>query len=318
MKSRLCGLALILICISLALPLNAADEKIAKIDMALAAMLHPKMALFDFQTLGFYKTPIGLNKTQRDKAMRKLVLEAPDLSSEIAQKNRDYEAVMQESRALFDAYLYDFTSTRINITGKRKELEKKAAEISREIAELTYRQNFPAYTPPSETRKIIAEIENEILEIIETVVKKEGFTAVLNNSVPYVPSQLSDDDRLQGYTQQRGLPFLNNSFYEAFLSEPEGTVNLEKSEAAQEPAANQLIYWIGMISQPETASKLNLFPYPLVISGGTDILPEVLKTLYTRYGIKDEKYESALSVLKLLNPMQSGNKLTVPVNLLQD
>ena len=79
---KLLLLSILLLCTpSVLFAINASD--VATIDMQLVFNLHPKMALFDFNRIGFYKVKYGLNYDDFVKETQKLKANPRDNSAEI-------------------------------------------------------------------------------------------------------------------------------------------------------------------------------------------------------------------------------------------
>ena len=63
------SLAAVIILLSCSVALSAAEMRVGTIDLTLAVSLHPRMALFDFDRMGFYKVEPGLSQEAFDKAV---------------------------------------------------------------------------------------------------------------------------------------------------------------------------------------------------------------------------------------------------------
>ncbi|HMM58960.1 MAG TPA: hypothetical protein PKC25_02395, partial [Candidatus Rifleibacterium sp.] len=51
---------ILLLVVAMALPFSAAAAGVATIDLSMAVSLHPRMSLFDFDRMGFFKVEPGL------------------------------------------------------------------------------------------------------------------------------------------------------------------------------------------------------------------------------------------------------------------
>ena len=68
-------------------------NEVATIDMILAISLHPKLALFDFNRIGFYKVELGLGDEEFEESIEKLKKTPVDLKRDIEKLETDLEVL---------------------------------------------------------------------------------------------------------------------------------------------------------------------------------------------------------------------------------
>ena len=111
-------LSMLLLCTpSVLFAINASD--VATIDMQLVFNLHPKMALFDFNRIGFYKVKYGLNYDDFVKETKNLKANPKDNSAEIKKLEDELEKIISEASDYhmkngFEVNKKDTFSERIN------------------------------------------------------------------------------------------------------------------------------------------------------------------------------------------------------------
>lgn len=268
------------------------DMRIAKIDLSMAAALHPKMSLFNFSRMGFYRAPLGLSKEEFDKKIEEVKKNFDDTElrkrvrenyRKINLLNREAEAIEREQNAV--------NPDRMEPKAAEKYLKKhrKILGLLNENEELNFAIRYPEVTKPSETRKILDKIEKEIIEAIKTVAERDSFDVVLNNSIP-VPYGYPVSYK-SGSRPRTGIAGIRQTLYYAFISERPVT------PWEKETASEQLKYWLSMTSRPNIQKMLPVKPWPLVLEGGCCILPEVLILIYIEYNVSTEVWNKLLSVI---------------------
>lgn len=270
--------------------------RVACINMSLVTALHPKMSLFHFQAMGFLKLPLGLSYSEYRKQEAKL-------------KENKKAMVIHEKISVNRKNIRDIREQRYQILKKEKaqypdqmstlpkesyqKLNKEYIKLLTCSEELEYELRFPQLTAPTETRKILQQIEKDVIEAIELVAKEKSYDIILNKSVN--PHAGYPENYKSGAKYAVGLVGIEQTLYYGFLSE-------KSPNEKNKPLRNNLLKrWISMTSVPEVQDYIPLKPWPLVIKGGDSILTDVLKKLYTNSGISKETIDSLLMVLNEMN-----------------
>ncbi|MDD3323465.1 MAG: hypothetical protein PHS59_18670 [Paludibacter sp.] len=272
---------------------KGSDAKIAKVNMALLTALHPKMALFDFQRMGFLKISFGLNKPQVEE--QKIILKTDEKTLRKAQEELKAieETIANQEALLRDLYEQEGTifvpdmSDQGKILQEKLSIELKNLIIKRQECE--YAVKYPEFTPPAETRKILELIEKETIEAVENVAKSNNFDVVLNTSTP-VPYgyPVSYRPEVQYSTGPVGMDQIN---YYTILS-------VKPNDRDEEAQANEMMNeWLSVLFRPAPQEMIPVKPWPLVMQGGTDILPDALHSLYIKYNIDNETFSTVKNVL---------------------
>jgi len=297
MKNNNKVLSILLVCFVMLTLLQtqagASDTKIAKVNMALLTALHPKMALFDFQRMGFLKIELGFNKIQVEE--QKLILrtdekalkKAEDDLKEIEEKIADQGDLLRELYEKEGTHFLPDMSEEGKIIQEKLSTELKNLIIKR--GECEYAVKYPEFTSPPETRKILELIEKETIEAVKNVAKSKNFDVVLNTSVP-VPYgyPVSYRPEVQYSTGPVGMEQIN--YYTILSVKP-----TDREEQAQ---ADQIMSeWLSVLFRPAAQEMLPIKPWPLVMQGGTNILPDALSSLYTKYNIANETFSTVKNVL---------------------
>ncbi len=267
--------------------------KIGKVNLALLSALHPQMGLFDFQRMGFIKAELGLNKEAFEG--KKMVLKMDNKDKEAANKaldlaNEEMMAVEDQLRQLNDKEGTIFVPDMSEEGQKEYEIIRKkfnVAGIKRKEAE--YRVMYPEFTEPAKTREILDAIEKEVIEVVNLVAKAGGYDVVLNSTVasPY-GYPISYRPEVTYSTGPVGLDQVN--YYTLLSERPEGREQIyDATEMAEE--------WLSTMFRPQVQDMLPMKPWPLVMSGGDDLLPAALKELYRRYKINDVTFGIVIDVL---------------------
>ena len=273
---------LMFICISMA---YADETKIAKINLGLLTALHPKMALFDFGALGFYKYGFGLSEDEREAEKNN-----PDKNSNVRKKAEEEFEILQKEFAEINIKIANEVNKLLEKTGKTneesdllKELRNKRIEYEFLMEDAQYSMKYPYLTSPKETKEILKNIEKECNEAIKEAVKDKNYDVVLNssNTVPF-GYPISYRTESSFYIGPSGI---DEKIYYAILSNPRE--KLEDNEIAQD----YLRMWILNMEDAHVQKYLPLSPRPLVLQGGKDILSDVIKILYKKYNIDESFYE---------------------------
>ena len=180
---------------------------VATIDMILAISLHPKMALFDFNRIGFYKVKLGLTDEEFEESIEKLRKAPQNLEKDIEKLETELKKI-KKSR-------YDFEMINSNSMLSNDYLETikgydlKEKELNDKISDLNWQISNSDLTSKIETEKTIKEIKNEILEVVKEVVKEKKYLLVINSSL-IVNNKLNSKIE---FFQSQGMPGINYSLF---------------------------------------------------------------------------------------------------------
>jgi Skp family chaperone for outer membrane proteins len=282
------------------LAINASE--VATIDLSMALCLHPKMSLFDFNRIGFYKVEFGLTEEEFNAKTEVLRASAPDRSDELNKIQKELDDVYNERSSFSDYYvnadekkLKTLDQLMQNSLLKEKELNEKILDINHQT------ENFDL-TSPKETLAIIEEIEKDIFEAINQVAEEENYSVVLNTTIP-VPYTF-EKNYINSEIYGQGIPGINFMLFYSFLS-----MNNLDSPIDEVPPSRDLINWLELTRYPKTVNLLPMKPYPLVLSGGKSILSSVMKKVYNKYNIKPAVYNVVDSVIIKIEQLQNGKKV---------
>lgn len=277
-------------------------DKVATIDLSMALCLHPKMSLFDFNRIGFYKVDFGLTEEEFQTKIAELRASAPDRTLELQNIENELNNVYEERNKLSDFY--------VNMDEeKQKKLEQlmtdslaKEKELSDKILDINHQTENYDLTSPKETLAIIEDIEKDIFEAINQVAEEEKFSVVLNTTiaVPYTYTKNYINSEIYG----QGIPGINFMLFYSFLA-----MNNLDNPLDEVPPSRDLINWLELTRYPKTVNLLPMKPYPLVLAGGKSILSSVMKKVYNKYNIKPAVYNVVDSVIIKIEQLQNGKKV---------
>lgn len=277
-------------------------NEVATIDLSMALCLHPKMSLFDFNRIGFYKVEFGLTEEEFNAKTEVLRASAPDRSDELNKIQKELDDVYNERSSFSDYYvnadekkLKTLEQLMQNSLLKEKELNEKILDINHQT------ENFDL-TSPKETLAIIEEIEKDIFEAINQVAEEENYSVVLNTTIP-VPYTF-EKNYINSEIYGQGIPGINFMLFYSFLA-----MNNLDSPIDEVPPSRDLINWLELTRYPKTVNLLPMKPYPLVLSGGKSILSSVMKKVYNKYNIKPAVYNVVDSVIIKIEQLQNGKKV---------
>lgn len=278
------------------------SNEVATIDLSMAFSLHPKMSLFDFNRIGFYKVDFGLTYEEFVRRTEELRFSAPDRSQELKNIEQELEELYKK-RSGFSQYYVNATKEKMTeLERVRKESQEKEAELNNKILDIHHqRENFDI-TSPEETIKIAAEIEKEIFEAINEVAKEKKYAVVLNTTVPSPYNYKKN--YIQGEIYGQGIPGINFMLFYSFLAKN----NLD-NPTDKTPPSRDLINWLELTRYPGAINILPMRPYPLVLSGGNSILSEVVQKLYNKYKVDSAVYDVVDSVITKIEQLQQGKPL---------
>ncbi len=294
---------LLLLLATLLLPFSAAAAGVATIDLSMAVSLHPRMSLFDFDRMGFFRVEPGLPREAFEEAVAKLKNSAAAATALEELQQLQQQLTELDRRKSVQVALFGSTIP-VEREAAQKELEAIAAEEDRLrglIADNEHAAACPDLTDPATTRSYLAEIEAEILAAVRKVAAEGSFNVVLNTTVP-VP---------YGYPVRyhagemfgQGIPGINFSLFYAFLAKEHLA---HPSDAA--PPSRELINWLELTRFPDAVNLLPIKPYPLVLSGGECILARVMKIVYENHKVDPEVFKVVESVIHKIDEMDRPEK----------
>ncbi len=280
--------------------INASD--VATIDLTLALCLHPKMSLFDFERIGFYKVELGFTEEEFEARIEELRTSAPDRTEELKVLEKELDALYEE-RETFSEYYVNTTEEKLKkLEQLRLASKAREKELNDKILEIEYQAENNDLTTPKETLVIIEQIEKDIFEAINQVVEEEKFSLVLNTTVPY--PDIYKKNYNSGEIYGHGIPGINFMLFYSFLA-----MNNLDSPIDEVPPSRDLINWLELTRDPKTVILLPMKHYPLVLSGGKSILSSVVKKVYNKYKIKPAVYNVVDSVILKIEELQNGSAI---------
>jgi len=294
---------ILLLVVAMALPFSAAAAGVATIDLSMAVSLHPRMSLFDFDRMGFFKVEPGLPREAFEEAVAKLKNSASAATALEELQQLQQQLTQLDRRKSLQIALFGSTLP-AEREAAQKELETIASEEDRLrglIADGEHAAACPDLTDPATTRSYLAEIEAEILAAVRKAAAEGSFNVVLNTTVP-VP---------YGYPVRyhagemfgQGIPGINFSLFYAFLAKEHLA---HPSDAA--PPSRELINWLELARFPDAINLLPIRPYPLVLSGGECILARVMKIVYENHKVDPEVFKVVESVIHKIDEMDRPEK----------
>lgn len=282
-------------CLSFPAHKASAAEKIGKVDLGLVFSLHPQMALFDFDRMGFFKIPLGLSA--EEFAQRLQELKNQPIPPQFATREEEVKSAMNAIDRK-KAGLHEKLQGASLEVGKKVEVEldqlaKEHLDLRNQLLDLEYQKNCPDLTEPDETRKILAEVEAEVMKQVAETAKKKGYDLVLNNSIT-VPMNYPinyDAGTLYGI----GVPGIDYSLFYAFLANRDHVLPSDEN-----PESRNLINWLELINFPRALNMLPIKPYPLVLHGGEDFSAEVIAAIYQAKNIDKKVTDTLCSILAII------------------
>lgn len=277
-------------------PIIAAENlRIGKVDLALVVSLHPQMSLFDFDRMGFFKVPPGLSQDEFNQKIT--ALKKKPLSDNLDLKKNEY----RKKISLLENEIRDLHKRIYNATLKQgKQIEAELKRVSAEMVELRnllydiqYQYHCPDLTGPSDTRKILAKIESEVLCEVKKCAKENGFDLILNNSVTSPVNYPLN--YASGEMYGHGVPGIDYSLFYSFLANKSNILPTDEF-----PEMNNLINWLELTHYPKALNLLPIQPYPLVLAGGQDVSKKIVNRIYRKHHIDGKVLDSVLSVIDLI------------------
>ncbi|MGM0598873.1 MAG: hypothetical protein ACQETH_03540 [Candidatus Rifleibacteriota bacterium] len=275
-------------------PSSLKSADIAKVNLGLAISLHPKMSLFDFDRMGFFKVQTGLSNEEFQTEVQQLkkTANSSKLEDEINELQNQLIKIDTKKGRIMNEPALD-SNAEIKRIEKLRELNSKTDKVLKEIDEIKYQQSCPELTNPEKTREILNKIEQETLSTLKQISAKKGYEIVLNSSIT-VPFNYPLK-YVSGEQYGLGVPGIDYSLFYSFLANRDHILPSDEI-----PESRKLINWLELVHSPDSLDMLPLKPYPLVLSGGDDLTTELVTNIYQKYEI-DEKVISAVeSVLDLI------------------
>ena len=289
--------------------LGNAASKVGVVDLSLLVSMHPKMALFDFERLGFYRLPMGLSKDEWKKKLMQAKQISPKRQTQLMEDkriaNERLKIISEKHDKLINSPLGNGVKLKENIK-KLKQLAVEENKLNSRIKEDNYQLLCPELTSLSKTRKILDKIERETLKAVIEVAKKEHFSLVLNNSVPVpygYPVQYETSEMFGV-----GLPGIDTHLLYAFIANKDHMLPSDDT-----PDSIKMIHWLELTNYPKAQNFLPIRPYPLVLSGGIHIEKQVLTKIYSDYKISSKVIKSACSVIDAINAHRANYQKEIPI-----
>lgn len=280
--------------------LNASD--VATIDFSLALSLHPKMSLFDFNRIGFYKIELGLNEDEFEAKRAALIASAPSFDTEIAEIRKEIGKLPAERNSFTNLYVNGTENAFQVVQKKLDESYKKEEMLYKKIEDIERMQRNYDLTSPQETLDVIEEIQSEIMKTIEEVARDGNYSVVLNTSIPLPYGYPKTYTTGEVYGQ--GIPNIKFLLYYSFLAK-----NSLQHPSDEIPSSRDVVNWLELMRCPSRLNLLPMRPYPLVLSGGKSILSEVVKRIYNKYKVSSSVYNVVDSVIEKMEQLQNGHEL---------
>ena len=289
---------LLLICfLSLTAFTDAAENKIkiGKVDLGLLVSLHPKMALFDFDRMGFFKLPAGLSQEEFEAQLAELK-SAPgsaDFENQRQQIRQEISRIERTKAELLEKFSGASTEFGAKIERDLIYLSKEYLALEGRLADVDYQENCRDLTSPSETRKILDEIESQVMTQIKNLARDKGYELIFNSSitVPFNYPVRYQSGNFYGL----GVPGIDYSLFYSFLANRDHALKTDEI-----PQSRNLINWLELINYPPALNLLPLKPYPIVLSGGDDLTIELIRNIYAEFKIDSKVVDTLTSVLEIV------------------
>ena len=243
--------------------------KIGLVDLSKILALHPKMALFDFNRMGFYKVKkVNLSEDEFDEEIFKL--KSSVLKDNISKLEKEIE-ILDRHINIIEAKFED-KELESKLYNQRKELVKK-------LEEALYWQNNNDITDLNETRKTLDDIEKEVLSVIADFAKSNKFDSVINISNPRLDIYSEDDSDKSG--KLMNLMKQSELYYLLFGDFDYSSILLRQKYSVK------FMNWLSLIKNPIIKDIVFSNNMPLVIYGGEKIDSLIINKIYSKYLIKE-------------------------------
>ncbi len=273
------------------------SNEVATIDMSLAISLHPKMALYDYNRMGFYKVKLGLSNEDFIKAIEELKKSPKDIKAEKEKLDSELKNLLIERNEYNREFFLNHNEITKEYQQKIDYYNNREEEIKTIIKDLDWGFKNPELTSREETRSIMKEIKNEIYEAIKQIVEEKKYILVLNS---YIFTARKNTNDFTDFVQLLAMPGLNYNIYYAFYLK---TLHNNNSDSNIKSLYEK--NWFDLTSD-------DTFPisnYPIVLSGGNNILPEVIKKVYLKYNVDSNTCKMIVSVTERIECLQQGKQI---------
>lgn len=273
---------------------QAPHPQIGVVDLVTVILVHPRLALFDGERLGFYRLPLGLRPEEWQRRLMALQAEVgspPATLTAALAALASQAALLEEQRAeiLGEADARPPGRTDHRLASLTAALEA----LQRQRQDLEFRRDHPDLTSPAETRAILAEIETEVLAIIASVAAELRLAAVLNRSLPLASPPPPTAAPLTGH----GADFPTADLYYAFLASHPAS-----ADPTVPPPSQRLARWLDLTRHPAHPVVREIRPHPMVIQGGQDLTFEVITRLFQKYHLPPDVLTTLLRALSERDP----------------
>lgn len=277
------------------------QHRTGKINLGIAVSLHPKMSLFDFQNLGFYKVPLGLSKKDFAAAVAQSAFSSSTqaLNRRIETLDEELSELTQKKQLLFQSIPPSDTGDE-SIKMQLAELAERSRRIRAERNEAEFSISHPELTTPEETRKILDGIEAEVMNLVREVAREKGYEVVLNTTLP-VPFGFPVTYRT-GKEFGRGVSGIDQQLFYSLTANHDDLDNQQTKEEA-------LSCWLQLTAHPEVQPFLPVRPWPLVIQGGESMTVDLVRKLYGKYKVPSEIIETLAPVIEEFEAPPSASSL---------
>lgn len=292
-------LSLLLTCFTILLFQNssyAQTNAVGQIDLELALILHPKMSLFDFKRLGFYKVNLDLSDKDFYKYINNLRRNTPDRSNELNIIKNNIKDLKIKSRNI---YAKNRKQNSIN-ENDYKEINNQIHKLEEKLADIEFDSKNYEITNIEETRKILSSIKKEVFEVIDDIAREKDLAVVLNNPVNHFNNDFPIEYENRIAFSQKHTNMYSEIYFQFLLG-----AELSKNDYTL-PSSAYLSNWLEMSRNPEMINALPSTPQPFVFIGAKDILLDVLKKIYSKYNCPVEAYENIKEAVVIIKSEETS------------
>ena len=273
-------------------------ENVATIDLSLALMLHPKMALFALNNLGFERYELGLSEKEIEDyndSLKNSHKRNPELDSYKNELNKLYSKKVELYSHL------DNTTSFEEISDFNKEFPQREKELQTKIIDAEYLDSYPNLREPQDNIKIIEDIYNDIDIAIKEVLKEKNIELVLNSALPIKPGYSLKYP--VSWIKGLGHAGINYIVFYSFYNDNHltGPYSQQINDCFHRRRFALIDY---SLNNPKYI--LPLYPYPTVVSGGTNILADVTIKIYKKYNVDSSAYPVFDSIIAKIEAYQYG------------
>ena len=289
--------------------LTASD--VAVIDYFTAVCLHPKMALYDCSRGGFYKVELGLSEDEFNASVSKLIENPPE--DVVIEKNKIEKRLVEISKER--TAFFEKQKNSLDFEKELNLLSEEEYRLKSELENVNWKFKNNDITDNKETKVVFEEIYEDINTAVDEVVKKHNYQLVFNSSIfyPYSTVPAFSESMLQGYN----IPGLNSIFFYSLYNKKYSKDTKNSNELITDSIGN--LYWDELTRDFDTKNEYDLFPYPMVLSGGNFITSEVMGIIYERYKVNVYSQDLISYVIMTLEALQNGKPVVEDrMNLIQE